>query len=93
MPDLDQGGRIERRAVQVSAAGIGATYTPFIFFGPPPSLEFIWRGIDTYCCVKLESVVTPNSVRGRDMLDTILVAAGAGFFVIAVLYTLACDRM
>jgi hypothetical protein len=43
--------------------------------------------------VKLESVVTPNSVRGRDMLDTILVAAGAGFFVIAVLYTLACDRM
>jgi len=27
------------------------------------------------------------------MLDTILIAAGVGFFVIAVLYTLACDRM
>jgi len=27
------------------------------------------------------------------MLDTILVAAGVGFFVIAVLYSLACDRM
>jgi hypothetical protein len=27
------------------------------------------------------------------MLDTILVAAGVGFFVIAVLYALACDRM
>jgi len=28
-----------------------------------------------------------------DMLDTILVAAGVGFFVVAVLYVLACDRM
>jgi len=27
------------------------------------------------------------------MLDVILVAAGAGFFVLAVLYVLACDRM
>jgi hypothetical protein len=29
----------------------------------------------------------------RDMLDTILIAAGVGFFVAAVLYVLACDRM
>jgi hypothetical protein len=28
-----------------------------------------------------------------DMLDSILVAAGIGFFVVAVLYVLACDRM
>jgi len=27
------------------------------------------------------------------MLDTFLVAAGCGFFVIAVLYVLACDKM
>jgi hypothetical protein len=27
------------------------------------------------------------------MLDVILVAAGIGFFAIAVLYVLACDRM
>jgi len=27
------------------------------------------------------------------MLDSILVAAGIGFFVVAVLYVLACDRM
>jgi hypothetical protein len=31
--------------------------------------------------------------KGQAMLDTILLAAGVGFFVIAVLYTLACDRM
>lgn len=28
-----------------------------------------------------------------DMLDAILVAAGIGFFAIAVLYVLACDTM
>ncbi len=28
-----------------------------------------------------------------DMLDTILVAAGVGFFAVAVLYVLACDHM
>lgn len=28
-----------------------------------------------------------------DMLDTILLAAGTGFFVVAVLYVLACDRL
>ncbi|HUZ74434.1 MAG TPA: hypothetical protein VMU87_15730 [Stellaceae bacterium] len=27
------------------------------------------------------------------MLDTILIAAGVGFFVVAVLYVLACDKM
>jgi len=27
------------------------------------------------------------------MLDTVLVAAGLGFFVVAVLYVIACDRM
>jgi len=27
------------------------------------------------------------------MLDTILLAAGLGFFVVSVLYVLACDRM
>jgi len=27
------------------------------------------------------------------MLDTILLAAGIGFFVLAVLYSYACDRM
>jgi len=27
------------------------------------------------------------------MLDTILLAAGIGFFAAAILYTLACDRM
>jgi hypothetical protein len=27
------------------------------------------------------------------MLDVILVAAGIGFFALAVLYVLACDRM
>ena len=27
------------------------------------------------------------------MLDTILIAAGLGFFVVAVLYVFACDRM
>jgi len=27
------------------------------------------------------------------MLDTILVAAGVGFFVVAVLYGLACEKM
>jgi hypothetical protein len=27
------------------------------------------------------------------MLDTILLAAGSGFFAIAVLYALACDRL
>jgi hypothetical protein len=27
------------------------------------------------------------------MLDTMLVAAGVGFFVVAVLYVLACDKM
>jgi len=28
-----------------------------------------------------------------DMLDTLLVAAGCGFFAVALLYVLACDRM
>jgi hypothetical protein len=32
-------------------------------------------------------------LRARDMLDTILVAAGVGFFAVAVLYVLACDRL
>jgi hypothetical protein len=27
------------------------------------------------------------------MLDTILLAAGVGFFAVAVLYVLACDKM
>jgi len=27
------------------------------------------------------------------MLDTVLVGAGVAFFVAAILYTLACDRM
>jgi hypothetical protein len=27
------------------------------------------------------------------MLDTILVVAGSGFFALAVLYCVACDRM
>jgi len=27
------------------------------------------------------------------MLDSILIAAGVGFFVLAVLYVYACDRM
>jgi hypothetical protein len=27
------------------------------------------------------------------MLDTILVAAGVGFFAVAILYVLACDKM
>jgi hypothetical protein len=31
--------------------------------------------------------------RDMVMLDTILVATAIGFFVIAVLYVLACDRM
>jgi hypothetical protein len=31
--------------------------------------------------------------RERHMLDTILVAAGIGFFAIAILYVLACDHM
>jgi hypothetical protein len=30
---------------------------------------------------------------GPAMLDVILVAAGTGFFVLAVLYVLACERM
>jgi len=27
------------------------------------------------------------------MFDAILIAAGVGFFVLALLYTLACDRL
>jgi hypothetical protein len=27
------------------------------------------------------------------MLDTLLLAAGVGFFAVAVLYSLACDKM
>jgi hypothetical protein len=27
------------------------------------------------------------------MLDTLLVAAGVGFFAVAILYVLACDRL
>jgi len=27
------------------------------------------------------------------MLDAVLIAAGCGFFVVAVLYTIACDRI
>jgi hypothetical protein len=27
------------------------------------------------------------------MLDTVLVLAGAGFFILAVLYSVACDHM
>jgi len=27
------------------------------------------------------------------MLDTVLVSAGLGFFLVAIFYTLACDRM
>jgi hypothetical protein len=33
-------------------------------------------------------------LKGRvDMLDIILVAAGVGFFAVAVLYVVACDRL
>jgi len=28
-----------------------------------------------------------------DMLDTLLVTAGVGFFAVALLYVLACDRL
>jgi len=31
--------------------------------------------------------------KGKDMLDTVFGAAGIGFFVVAVLYVLACDRL
>jgi hypothetical protein len=31
--------------------------------------------------------------RDKDMLDTVLVALGVGFFAVAVLYVLACDKM
>lgn len=31
--------------------------------------------------------------RTLPMLDAILIAAGIGFFVIAVLYVVACDKM
>jgi hypothetical protein len=35
----------------------------------------------------------PPRSRANDMLDSILIAAGVGFFVLAVLYVYACDRM
>jgi hypothetical protein len=34
-----------------------------------------------------------SGLRGKIMLDTILVAAGVGFFVLSVLYVVACDKM
>jgi hypothetical protein len=34
-----------------------------------------------------------SSLRALAMLDTILVAAGVGFFAVAILYVLACDRL
>ena len=36
---------------------------------------------------------TQGTTVSLDMLDTMLLAGGIGFFVVAVLYVLACDRM
>jgi len=35
----------------------------------------------------------PNLKRSDQMLDLILVAAGTGAFILAILYTAACERM
>jgi hypothetical protein len=32
-------------------------------------------------------------LEGADMLDVILIAAGFGFFVVAIAYEYACDRI
>jgi hypothetical protein len=35
----------------------------------------------------------PDTDRRSSMFDAIMLAAGVGFFVAAVLYVLACERM
>jgi hypothetical protein len=65
----------------------------FIFFGAPPAIESIWRADDSGRCANRSIGRDATRSRNRDMLDILLVAGGVGFFVIAILYTLACDRM
>jgi hypothetical protein len=74
-------------------AAIGAAYTTFIFFRDACRLESLCRDAE-YSVVRCGTARAPRSSPGaRDMLDTILVAAGVGFFAVSILYALACDRM
>jgi hypothetical protein len=39
------------------------------------------------------SAAVPSPTRRERMSDVAMLAAGVGFFVVAVLYVLACERM
>ena len=67
-------------------------YMRFIFRPSRFLLEFICRSAQIL--VARGGTASCNGFfEGRLMLDTIMIAIGLGFFVAAVLYTLACDRM
>jgi hypothetical protein len=63
-------------------------YTGFLFRAGADDIEFISRTAQT------NAHQAPRAgAEDRFMLDTLMIAAGCGFFLIAVLYVLACDRM
>jgi hypothetical protein len=57
-------------------------------------LAFIWRDHDVCCAAKQShrnTVFQENGV--ASMLDVLMIVAGIGFFAVAILYTIACDRV
>jgi hypothetical protein len=61
------------------------------------SLRSIWdlygSVLSPHSNLYANETITARPRRGRFMLDVILVAAGFGFFALAILYTVACDRL
>jgi hypothetical protein len=51
------------------------------------------RACDARRCGRVRRGTRSRFAQGTVMLDVAMIAAGVGFFAIAVLYVLACERM
>jgi hypothetical protein len=77
-----------------------AIFMEFIWRGHQLRLDFIrgvrllWRRYPPVAASALLALAPRlRPTQGSTMLDVILIAAGLGFFVAAIFYTFACDRM
>jgi len=82
--------------VQNSGAQCGA-YTSFIFAAVSLGLAFICicGDLSANSCDRGGSAGLAMRVEPRrsPVLDCLMIASGAGFFVVAILYVVACEKM
>jgi hypothetical protein len=50
-------------------------------------------GIDVWCRLPRSGLHRPQLKRVIVMLDSLMIAYGVGFFIVAILYVTACEKM